>query len=186
MKDLENRYCGNEGNLKVDFDLAVASLEDGGLIGSGPYVAHNNVPGSGIFILGAYSKREYVCLKEAGYRAAASLREEKPRPPGGRVNISGGFFNNAQIAAGHQVNQTQRVSSKEDAAKFLKNLLQRECGAIDDQVERDLQRLVSSAEDGNAGEAKPIFQKLFGLCSEATKQVGWGIVTELVTKALGL
>lgn len=184
MKDLENRYCENGGNLKVDFELAVASLEDGGLIDSGPYVAHDDMPG--IFILGGYSKREYVCLKEAGYRAAASLREENPRPPGGRVNISGGFFNNAQIAAGHQVNQTQRVSSKEDAATFLRNLLQRECGAIDDQVERDLRLLVSSAEHGNAGEAKPIFQRLFGLCSDATKQVGWGIVTELVTKALGI
>jgi hypothetical protein len=186
MRDLEIRYCENEGNLKVDFELAVASLEEEGLIDSGPYVPRENVPGSGVFFLGVYSKREYVCLNEAGYRVAASLGEERSRSSVGQVNISGGFFNNPQIAAGHQINQTQAVRSKENVATALRDLLQRERRAIDDSTEQDLQHLVTSAEYGNAGEAKSIFNKLFGLCSEATKQVGWGIVTELVTKALGM
>jgi hypothetical protein len=45
-KDLEVAFCADGGNSKVDFELAVAELEDGQLIGSGPWVPYDNKPGS--------------------------------------------------------------------------------------------------------------------------------------------
>jgi hypothetical protein len=54
----------------VDFDLALKDLERKKLVSTGPMVAHENSPGSPVVVIGVYSKREYVYLKDGGYKAA--------------------------------------------------------------------------------------------------------------------
>jgi uncharacterized protein (TIGR02391 family) len=88
-KDLKQGYVGPlfkelRENLaeasEVDFDLAVQDLEARKLVATGPLVPHENDPNSGIFILGMWSKREYVYLAEGGYRAAQKLMATHSKP----------------------------------------------------------------------------------------------------------
>jgi uncharacterized protein (TIGR02391 family) len=71
----------------VEFDLALAELENSSMVGTGPRVAHKNKPGSGLFIFATYSERKYAYLKEAGYKAALKLngggltKKAAPKPP---------------------------------------------------------------------------------------------------------
>jgi hypothetical protein len=166
-KDLELAVCTSGNSSKVDFELAVAELENGQLIRTGPWVPFDNKPGSDVIILSMYSKREYVCLTEAGYRAAGTLKEGKPRSPSSRIHISGGSFTNAQIAAGHEVTQMQRVDAEADAATRLRKLLEDEGISIRDETEKDLRLVVSSAERGNAGR---LSQSLSGCSASARKR----------------
>jgi predicted nucleotide-binding protein len=68
ISQLNEKFCGSGRVSQVDFDLSMKELEDGEFVTTGPLAAHDNDPGSGIFILGLYSKREYVCLTETGYK----------------------------------------------------------------------------------------------------------------------
>ena len=58
---------------KVDIELAFKELEEKKLVATGPMVPHENDFGSGVFIIGMYSKRICAFLKETGYRAATAL-----------------------------------------------------------------------------------------------------------------
>jgi len=62
---LKGQFPGEE---HVDFDLALKEIERKKFIDTGPKVAHENRPGSGIFIVGVYSKREHAYLTENGYK----------------------------------------------------------------------------------------------------------------------
>lgn len=79
--ELERKFCthgGLSGPSKVDFDLALKQLEENGLIGTGPTVAHENRPDSLVVIIGLYSKREFAYLTEEGYREAKNPLEKEP------------------------------------------------------------------------------------------------------------
>jgi predicted nucleotide-binding protein len=78
LRQLNEKFCGGGGVSQVDFDLSLKELEEKGLIQTGPLVAHENDPNSGIFILGFYSKREYACLTEVGYKAPLATGDPKP------------------------------------------------------------------------------------------------------------
>jgi hypothetical protein len=47
---------------------------------------------------------------------------------------------------------------------------------LEETTKAEVTRLVQIAREGNGGEAKPIFQKLFSLRSETVKQTAWGVV----------
>jgi hypothetical protein len=66
QKCLEGDKAAND----VDFELSLKDLEDQGLVRTGPVVPFENKPGSGVFAIGTYSKREHVGLTDKGYRAA--------------------------------------------------------------------------------------------------------------------
>jgi hypothetical protein len=107
---LQEKYCEIAKESQVEFDLALSELEKALFISTGPMAPFENKPGSGFVVLGFFSKREYVYLKEAGYRAAAQMTNQKPRnTPRQNVHISGGTFNQSPIGIGEHVTQMQRV-----------------------------------------------------------------------------
>ena len=125
LADLQQKHCKEGGESQVDFDLALKELETALFVDTGPMVPFDNKPGSGVFILGLFSKREYVYLKEAGYRAASQMANQKPRQaPRTHVHISGRTFNQSQIGIGDQVMQMQRVVIDKDVGNALTALMQ--------------------------------------------------------------
>jgi hypothetical protein len=102
---LRQKYCEGAGATQVDFDLALKALEDGLFVNTGPLVPFDNPPGSSVFIFGSFSKREYMYLTEAGYRAAAQISDQKPGSNLPHVHISGGTFHQSQIGIGEQVGE---------------------------------------------------------------------------------
>jgi hypothetical protein len=183
---LEQSHCGGDGATKVDFDLAAKELEEGQLVLTGPWVPYPNKPGSAVVILSLFSKREYMCLTEAGYKVATQKDSEKPRSNQPRVHISGGTFHQSQIGIGEQVTQVQRVEVQNDGViERLSQLLLQTGALVDDTARAEIGQLVEVAHQGNGGAAKIIFQKLFGFGSETVKRAAWGVVTALITKALG-
>jgi hypothetical protein len=180
----------NTGVSQVDFDLSFKHLEERSLITTGPKVPYDNRPGSGVFIMGLFSKREYASLTETGYRTAQQSAEPlKPRrPPSPQIHISGGNFHQSQIALGEQVSQQQRNENlnSDEVMERLIQLLEKNGRQIDDATRADVHRVVTLAQEGDTKEAKPILQRLFGFASETVKQEAWAILTTLITKALGL
>ncbi|MGB7917352.1 MAG: hypothetical protein WCF79_18975 [Rhodomicrobium sp.] len=125
LADLQQKHCTEGGVSQVDFDLALKELETALFVDTGPMAPFDNKPGSGVFILGLFSKREYVYLTEAGYRAASQMTNQKPRhAPRTHVHISGGTFHQSQIGIGDQVTQMQRVAIDKDVGNALTALTQ--------------------------------------------------------------
>lgn len=89
LPKVKDTYLDEHGYSEVDFDLALKELEDHHLVGTGPHAVYDNDPGSSVVVLGFYSKREYVYLKEAGYRAASEFAVPKApaRPAAPRVTF---------------------------------------------------------------------------------------------------
>jgi len=116
INSLQKKYCKVSGFTQVDFDLALKDLEDVLFVGTGPILPFRNEPGGAlVFINSTFSKREYVYLTEAGYRAAAQMTNQKPRStPRPNGVISGGTFHQSQIGIGERVTQTQRVDVVEN------------------------------------------------------------------------
>jgi hypothetical protein len=60
-------------------------------------------------------------------------------------------------------------------------------GAIADEASKaEIAHLLELTHQGNVKEAKPIFQRLFGLASDTVKQAAQAIITAIITKALGM
>ena len=57
----------------VDFDLALKELEEKKAIDTGPMAPYENEPGSGFFMIGSYSRRQYAFLTEKGYKQALKV-----------------------------------------------------------------------------------------------------------------
>lgn len=121
--DLENGYIGasiptirqklcQNGGSVVDFELALKELEEAKLVDTGPREMYDNEPGSSVFVIGFYSKREHVFLTTKGYKAAQKLRATKaPRAAPVQVNISGGNFQHSPIGVGSTVVQSMTVEA---------------------------------------------------------------------------
>jgi|SRR5271163_1597874 len=125
IASLQKQYCELARESQVDFDLALKELENALFVETGPMVPFDNKPDSGFVVLGFFSKREYVYLTEAGYRAAAQMTNQKPRSaPRPQVHISGGTFHRSQIGIGDQITQMQRVDIENDIGKALMSLTQ--------------------------------------------------------------
>jgi hypothetical protein len=188
VSSLRQKYCESASSTQVDFDLALKELEAARFVRTGPLAPFDNRPGSGVVVLGFFSKREYVCLTEFGYRAAAQMVSKKPRSNPSHVHISGGTFQYSQIGIGEQVTQMQKADIENDAEVMarLTELFLTTGKPIDETSKAELARLVHVAHQGDSKEAKPIFQKLFGLASETVKQTVWGILTAIITKAIGM
>ena len=150
--------------------------------------AYDNIPGSGVFMLGIYSKREYIYLTEEGYRRAKQERTPVTPPRHTSVNITGSQFHNSPVGVGGQVAQTLNIGieSRQEIVDYLRNLLQENGHQVDEQSERDLVALADAALDADSAKVKPIFQQVFGVAAEGVKQVAWSLLTVAITKAMGL
>jgi hypothetical protein len=106
VADLKQKLCATNLASIVDFDLALKGLENRGLVETGPMVGYDNPPGSLVMIIGLCSKREYVYLKENGYKAAQQAAAKKTRRvTTARVHISGSNFNQSPIGIGNEITQ---------------------------------------------------------------------------------
>ena len=187
MVALEMKYCANGSHSKVDFDLAMKELEESKFVDTGPMVPYENTPGSQVVVIAIFSKREYVYLTEKGYRAA-QRPAAKPRSPAPSVHISGGTFHQSPIGIGGTVNQavTFNIDNDSEVIDYLAKLCALHDPSFGEECRRDITALVTTAKTGDLAKTKPIFQRVFGVATEATKQVAWGVITAYVSKQLGL
>jgi|GEM_PF-647139 len=189
IKQLSEKLNETDRVSQVDFDLSLKALEDGKFVETGPMVPYENNPGSGVFVVAIYSKREYAYLTEAGYRVQTQPEKIAPhRGSATQIHISGGNFHQSPIAVGEQVTLQQRNENLNDAeiVADLARLLSDSGVQVDNASREDLKRLVATAQQGNLTETRPIFQKIFGLATETVKQAAWGILTAVITKQMGL
>jgi hypothetical protein len=184
---LEMKYCAEGAYSKVDYDLAMKQLEESKFIETGPMVPYENTPGSPLVVIAIFSKREYVYLTEKGYRAAQKPAA-KPRSPAPRVHISGGTFHQSPIGIGSTVNQAVNFNIDNDAEviDYLAKLCTLHDASFGQEGRRGITELVTTAKTGDLAKTKPIFQRVFGVATEATEQVAWGVITAYVSKQLGL
>lgn len=189
ISQLKERLCVADDVSEVDFDLSLKELEDRELAKTGPMVPYENDPSSMVIVVGSYSKREYIHLTEAGYKAPTQTENAKsPRSGPSQIHISGGNFHQSQIALGEQVAQQQWIENINDAevVERLVQLLSQSGVTIDQASKDDVTALVAAAQKGHINEAKPLFQKLFGFATEGIKQTAWGVLATLVAKAMGM
>ena len=184
---LEVKYCTDGPHSKVDFDLALKQLEESKFVDTGPMVPYENTPGSHVFVIAIFSKREFVYLTEKGYKAAQQATV-KPRSAATNVHISGGNFHQSPIGIGGVVNQPVNfnISNDSEVIEYLARLLALHDASSGEEGKRQVVELVNTAKTGDLGKAKPIFQRLYGGAKETIKQVAWGVITAYVSKQLGL
>lgn len=190
MADLQSRFLDNGATSRVDYDLALKALEDRKLVGTGPMEMYDNKPGSSVVIMAFFSKREFIYLKEEGYKMA----EEKPKTPRlpassrQTVNITGGHFHQSPIGVGGQVSQQLHfdVSNQSDTVNYLVELLSKEGQPPNLETRDQIIDMVANANDGNMAAAKPLYQRVFGAISEPAKEIASGVLAAIVTKSLGL
>jgi hypothetical protein len=184
--DLKAKFCLRGGYSQVDFDLALKELEDNKLLKTGPMVAHQNTPNSGVFIMGLYSKREYVYLTEKGYKEAQKPAS-KPRAPTTHVNISGGTFQNSPFAVGTNINQTTSINIKNDqeVIGYLSKLHAEHNQPLSSKAREEIIQMVDAAKAGDSAKAMPIFKRLFGAASETAKGLAYAVIAEYLKASFG-
>ena len=97
--------ANNHGIGNVDFDLAVDDLMKQHLIKTGPpAVAGGGNYGGALVLPMIYSKKEFACLTDQGYKEASKSKSIPTRPihvrqPSQQVHIHGDQYNVAQAAA---------------------------------------------------------------------------------------
>jgi hypothetical protein len=172
----------------VDYDLALKELEERKLVGTGPMAMYDNPRNSAVVVLAMFSKREYIYLKEEGYKMARDNPVNVKPATKQNVHISGGNFYQSPIGIGGQVSQNINfdVTDEADAVKYLKELLFQAGQPANDAISTDLEEMVQAANSGNMAAAKPIFKKIFDVVAEPTKQLAYGVLTAIITKQMGM
>lgn len=189
LLEVENEVVSSLGISKVDYDLALKNLEDNGLVKTGPMEMYDNPPNSGVFVVAIISKRKYLHLTEAGYRASSTIKSAAPRPrPQTVVTITGGTFHQSPVGVGQTVTQSLNfdVGDQDKSVNYLMDLLNKSNTTVDASAKADVTQMVQSATDGDMAAAKHIFQRLFGAAEEAIKQLAYGVLTAIITKQMGL
>ncbi|HEV2196616.1 MAG TPA: hypothetical protein VGR55_13610 [Candidatus Acidoferrum sp.] len=163
-KELEHGYVGVSVNaLKqthcctasdgVDFDLSLKELESKHWIDTGPMEPYKNHPNSGVFVVGIFSKREYVFLTEKGYKEVKRLRSSRvPKSSPPHVHISGGTFHQSPIGIG--ANFTQSVV-KQDCYSVFSDL--RNAIAKGNLEETNRAKLLAGVDAMRDSESTPTF-----------------------------
>ncbi|HHV7383818.1 hypothetical protein NJB25_07210 [Escherichia fergusonii] len=190
IEALAAAVCDGDNITKVDFDIAFADLEKNKMVKTGPLEMYDNKPGSSVVVIGFYSKREYTHLTEAGYKAAR-LKPNKPTRVNRVVNnftITGGQFSNVQLAAGEQVSQnmTSTTGTDQNIVSRLISILEQQGVVITDTHRDEVVNAVREANNGNAGSAKTILQRICGSAWQEVQSTIWPIVGDLVRKSIGL
>ena len=188
MTELQSRFLDNGGASRVDYDLAIKSLEDQKLVGTGPMEVYDNPPGSSIVVFAMFSKRQYIFLKEAGYKMAAEKpRSPRPSAPSRQtVNITGGQFYQSPIGVGGQVSQQLHfdVGNQNDTAQYLIELLSKEGQPANAETKDQIIDMVAKANAGDMAEVKPLYQRVFGAMGGPAKEVVTAVISEIVKNSL--
>lgn len=184
---LELKYCAQGSHSKVDFDLALKQLEQDKLVGTGPMEPYENSPGSHVIVVAFFSKREFVYLTEKGYRAAQKtpVRSASVKPS---LSFEGATFNHSQVGIGDAVSQAATYNVESDAEvveQLVKLIALRDPVHADDRRAR-VEELVGVAGTGDLAKAKSLFQRLFGMAKDVTKQFAWELIIAYATKRLGI
>ena len=190
MTALQGRFLDDGSVSRVDYDLAIKALEDQKLVETGPMELYNNPPNSSITIFAMFSKREYIFLKEAGYKMA----DEKPRLPRPSaasrqtVNITGGQFYQSPIGVGGQVSQQLHfdAANQSDTVNYLMELLSREGQSVNAEIKGCVVDMVAKANAGDMAAVKPLYQRVFGAVSKPAKEIATGVISDIVKSSLGL
>ncbi|MEC9793119.1 hypothetical protein [Escherichia marmotae] len=190
IEALAAAVCDGDNITKVDFDIAFADLEKTKMVKTGPMEMYDNKPGSSVVVIGFYSKREYTHLTETGYKVAR-LKPNKPTRVNRVVNnftITGGQFSNVQLAAGNQVSQnmTSTTDTDQNIVSRLISILEQQGVVITDTHRDEVVNAVREANNGNAGSAKTILQRICGSSWQEVQSTIWPIVGDLVRKSIGL
>ncbi|WP_147426116.1 hypothetical protein [Teichococcus wenyumeiae] len=191
MEELQDEFLSDGRISRVDYDLALKSLEDRGLVGTGPMKMYDNEPGSSVFILSLFSLREYIYLKEEGYNIVSEDKKKSVKSdpaPRQNVTITGGHFYQSPIGVGKKVSQTLNfdVNDQNDTVNYLVELLSSEGVSVDAAMKSQVVDMVSKASSGDMASAKPIYQRIFGAISGPAKEVAAGVLTAIVTSSLGI
>lgn len=186
---LATAVCNTEDITKVDFEIAFSDLEKGNLVKTGPQVMYENDPNSGVFFIGSYSKREYACLSENGYKAARKAPNKPARinKVVNNLHISGGQFGNLQVSTGSHAQQSMNINNGTDSGVVsqLIAILEAQGQRVTSEQREDIESAISEAEQGNAGTAKSFLAKVCGPMWESLQPVMWPIVGEIVKKSIG-
>ena len=178
VSDLILAICSGDDITKVDFDIAFDDLIKKKLIKSGPWKAYENKPGSGFFIAGGYSLKEYACLTELGYKTArqAPNRPAKAQRIINNLHISGGQFNNLQLAAGETITQKMQSSSDADTETLSKliDILQKQGQIVSPEQKIELTAAINHANEGNGKSAKTALEKVCGPIWDSVQPVKIG------------
>lgn len=190
IADLEAVVCSIDDITKVDFDVSLEGLEEDKLIKTGPMTMYENKPDSAVFIISIYSKREYACLTEEGYRAARKTPNKPVHTQRvvNNVHISGGQFSNLQLAAGDKVQQSMNSHNGADSDVILQliSIFEAQGQRVNSEQRAGIEAAVSEASQGNAGTAKSLLEKVCGPMWGALQPVMWPIIGEVVKKSIGI
>ncbi len=188
MKQVQEQILSRGTVSRVDYDLAIKELEDQKLVETGPMEAYDNPPNSSIVVIAFFSTREYIYLKESGYRMAGDQTKIQATQSRQSVHISGGNFYQSPVGVGGQVSQQINfdVSNESDSVRYLAELLEQAGNTVNGPTKADLAQMVSAANKGDMAAAKPIFQKVFGIVAEPIKQLAYGVLTAIVMKQMGM
>ncbi|EMT3706936.1 TPA: hypothetical protein ACPT0V_003374 [Escherichia coli] len=191
VEALATAVCNIDEITKVDFEVAFQDLEKTRLIGTGPReMIDPNKFGHGLVFIGSVSKREYAYLTEQGYKEARKSpnRPHRVQRVVNNIHISGGQFENLQLSAGENVQQTMSVSSGTDDGVISKliSILESQGHVVTTDNRKDIAAAVTAANEGDGKEAKSLLTKVCGPVWESVQPVMWPIVGELVKKSLGI
>lgn len=180
------------GTNKVDFDLAIETLEKQRLIKTGPTrVIGNTNPTPGMIVIPfLVSDKEYACLTKQGYTSAKEIEVTRPKSiyrPQNQTIIYGGEFTNSQIASGSSVNQEQQINlsnGNNETVLSLLSLIRDNGVTVTPEKEKEVTELVRAAESGDSLKSKSIFKKTFNSVSSNVQKIGWKIVTKIIMQQL--
>lgn len=117
IEALATAVCSVADFTSVDFEVAFGDLEKAKMIKTGPMAMYDNDRrNSAVFIMGSYSKREFVYLTEAGYKESRKIpnRPQRVQRIVNNLTITGGHFSNTQLGQGEAVSQTQAITTSSD------------------------------------------------------------------------
>ncbi|MGF7449437.1 hypothetical protein V7P28_40370, partial [Klebsiella michiganensis] len=181
--------CSVADFTSVDFEVAFGDLEKAKMIKTGPMAMYDNDRrNSAVFIMGSYSKREFVYLTEAGYKESRKIpnRPQRVQRIVNNLTITGGHFSNTQLGQGEAVSQTQAITTSSDTeivAKLI-SILESQGQVVNNDQRSDIEAAVAAANEGDGKEAKSLLAKVCGPVWESVQPVMWPIVGELVKKSL--
>jgi hypothetical protein len=194
--------CAGAGIDPVEFELALKELEEGNLIGTGPLdVAGGHIGVSGITVLPTiYSRREYACLKEKGYKSAltspSSLGSRRPaQQPVVNYNNYGQAGAMGHNAVGtinyqqqwNQLNEQSDMGSLADELELLRSELQKRASSRADFQQLGL--LAEAEEHAEKHDGSKVMETLAKLRKgawEIAKGIGTEVAAKAISKAAGL
>ncbi|MQG93111.1 hypothetical protein [Pseudomonas sp. MN1F] len=190
VTDLTEAICCGDDITTVDFDIAFADLEKKKLIRTGPWKAYENSPGASFIMIGGYSLKLYASLTQLGYKTSRQTpnKPSKSQRIVNNVHISGGQFNNLQLATGESISQKMDVTTGEESEILSKlvAILETQGQTVSIEQRADLLSAIDQAKEGNGKEARSLLEKVCGPVWHSVQPVMWPIVGDLVRQSLGL